>query len=88
MRNGEPSSRVSWYVPTSWLICDVVARLKKMVEKYSETSAVVVRFGVKRPKSVPSSSWSPTMKGTLAYLPATTSSSGDAVMTLPSGRGR
>jgi hypothetical protein len=40
---------------------------------------------VKRPKRVPSSSWSPTMKGTLAYFPALMRTSGDAERALPSG---
>ena len=77
VRKGLPSSVMVWYVPTSWSICVGCALLKKMVEKYVDISRVVVRFGVKRPKSVPSSSWLPTMKGTFAYLPDATRSSGD-----------
>jgi hypothetical protein len=45
-------------------------------------------FEVKRAKRVPSSSWSPTMKGTLAYLPFWIRMSGEAVRAWPSGRGR
>jgi hypothetical protein len=53
------------------------------------SSFVVVRLGVKRPKKVPSSSWSPTMKGTLAYSPVLMRISGEAVRDFRlDGRGR
>jgi hypothetical protein len=64
------------------------AARKKSVCRYVVTLAGVVRFNVKRPKKVPSSSWSPTMKGTRANLPAAIRVSGDDISVLPSGRGR
>ena len=50
--------------------------------------ASVVMFDWKRAKIVPSSSSSPMMNGTFAYLLSATKTSGEAVRTVPSGRGR
>jgi hypothetical protein len=88
VRKGEPSSSVFWYVATRAARVLRGAVGKKTVLRYDVTSADVVRFGVKRPKRVPSSSWLPTMKGTRAYFPATIRVSGDDVSAVPSGRGR
>jgi hypothetical protein len=45
-------------------------------------------FALKRAKRVPSSSWLPAMKGTLAYFPLWMESSGERMKAVPSGRGR
>lgn len=51
-------------------------------------SAVVEMFDCVREKSVPSSSWSPIMNGTGAYLRFLTRISGEETRVVPSGRGR